>query len=349
MYAVGDQIPCPFYFMATWHVFASQSAVGQKVLQRLGVFSVDREGTDLQAFREAVRILQHERQPLVVFPEGEIFHCNDRVTPFREGAGTIALTAARRAKRPIVCVPCAIKYRYVTDPTDELLTLMDRLEQQIHWRPRPDRPLPERIYAFGGALLGLKELEYLGQYQSGTLADRVRGLAEQILASLATRWDFRPEGHSIPEQIKELRRRILKQQADALKTALEPSSATAAPPDPPAAAVGANPSSKASRQTERDLEDLFLVNQLFSYPGDYVAQHPTVERIAETLDKFEEDVLHRKTAQIRGERQAIVQLGEPIEVASERRDRGSTTDLTNRLEAEIQHMLDRLNTADASA
>ena len=53
------------------------------------------------------------------------------------------------------------------------------------------------------------------------------------------------------------------------------------------------------RQGEQDLEDVFLVVQLFSYPGDYVAQQPTVERLAETLDKFEEDILHVKTAGIR--------------------------------------------------
>ena len=40
----------------------------------------------------------------------------------------------------------------------------------------------------------------------------------------------------------------------------------------------------------RDLNDLFVVIQLFSYPGDYVRECPTVERLAETLTKFEQDV-----------------------------------------------------------
>jgi len=39
------------------------------------------------------------------------------------------------------------------------------------------------------------------------------------------------------------------------------------------------------------MDDLFFVIQLYSYPGDYVAERPVIERIAETLDKFEEDVL----------------------------------------------------------
>ena len=44
-------------------------------------------------------------------------------------------------------------------------------------------------------------------------------------------------------------------------------------------------------EARRDLEDLFLVIQIFSYPGDYVRLNPTVERVAETLMKCEEDIL----------------------------------------------------------
>ena len=36
------------------------------------------------------------------------------MTPFREGAAAIAVAAARKAKRQIVCIPCAIKYRYAS-------------------------------------------------------------------------------------------------------------------------------------------------------------------------------------------------------------------------------------------
>ena len=72
----------------------------------------------------------------VIFPEGEVYHCNDRITPFREGAAAIAMFSARKAKRPIVAIPAALKYRYVEDPTGDLLKLMDTLEESIHWRPR---------------------------------------------------------------------------------------------------------------------------------------------------------------------------------------------------------------------
>ena len=103
MYEVSDHVGRPFYFMATWHLFDSRNLVGRRALQWHGVFSVDREGTDLQAFKQAVKIVRDRPCPLVIFPEGEVYHCNDRVTPFREGAAVVALSAAKRAKRPVVC------------------------------------------------------------------------------------------------------------------------------------------------------------------------------------------------------------------------------------------------------
>ena len=66
-----------------------------------------------------------------------MYHCNARVRPFREGAAAIALSASKRAERPVYCVPCGIWYEYVDSPEPELLRLMDDLEQEMFWRPAP--------------------------------------------------------------------------------------------------------------------------------------------------------------------------------------------------------------------
>jgi hypothetical protein len=95
----------------------------------------------------------------------------------------------------------------------------------------------------------------------------------------------------------------------------------------------------ARQQGDEDLEDVFLVVQLFSYPGDYVAQRPTIERIAETLDKFEEDVLRVKTATIRGSRRATVTFAAPIRVAADR-GKDAAAGLTRLLEERVQAMLE---------
>ena len=316
MYDAADVVGRPFYFMATWHVFDSEGVIGRWLLQRHGVFSIDREGADLQAFKTAVDIIKERPNPLVIFPEGEVYHCNDRVTPFREGAAAIAVSAARRAKRPVVAIPCALKYEYMDDPTPSLLELATELERRVYWRPRVDRTLPERIYGLGKALLMLKEIEYLGEASQGPLTERIDALARTILGRLEDRHDLQPGEATIPERVKDLRRRSL---ADLEDLAVD---------DP-----------KAKRLND-DLDDLFLVVQLFSYPGDYVENRPSLERIAETLDKFEEDVIGKYSATIRGHRRVTVRFGESIAVDPKADRRKGAGELIDSLESRVQEMLD---------
>lgn len=315
----------PFYFMATWNVFDVQGRIGQWVLQKHGVFSVDREGTDRKAMEIAQDILKNKKHPLVIFPEGEVYHCNDRVTPFREGAAALSVFAARKSDRPIVAIPCAMKYRYTKDPTPELLDLMTRLEHSIHWYSKNELSLQERIYRLGGALMALKELEYTGQVREGTLSERTQFLADTILHRHEERYEVAKIGSTIPERVKELRRRTI---------AMMEGSATT--------------TNEAEEEIRRNLAEYMLVVQLFSYPGNYVAENPTVERIAETLDKMEEDLLGIESATPRGERTAQIRFGEPILIPAERK-RGIATELTHQLEDAVQAMLDDMNSENSNA
>ena len=83
--------------------------------------------------------------------------------------------------------------------------------------------------------------------------------------------------------------------------------------------------------------------QLFSYPGDYVSQNPSVERVAETLDKFEEDVLEATQPAVRGHQQVCVRFGEPVPVERVSGQRDAVARLTDTLEERVQQLLDRIN------
>jgi 1-acyl-sn-glycerol-3-phosphate acyltransferase len=323
MYHAADEVDRPFYFLTAWQVFHERTWLGRLILQHHGCFSIDREGTDLKAFRQATDVLEKGRSPLVIFPEGEVYHINERITPFRQGAAAIALAAARRAKKPVVCVPCGIKYRYIDDPSVSLVKLMDRLEQEIFWRPRPDLPLHERIYRFAEGAMALKELEYLGRTSAGPLPDRLDALSGHILATVEARHGIDASGDLTPERVKALRGLALRKLSELPEG------------DP------------ARKPIEHDLDDLFLVVQLYSYPGDYVAERPTIERMAETLDKFEEDVLGVYSASIRGQRRAIVSFGEPIEVHGDRKGRDGIPEVTRRLETAVQQQLDNIRLAES--
>jgi 1-acyl-sn-glycerol-3-phosphate acyltransferase len=320
LYEVGYRVKRPFHFLTAWQVFAMSSRFQQLSMQLHGCFSIDRESTDLSAFRASVEILRDSPYPLVVFPEGDIYHTNDRVTPFRDGAAAIALAAAKRTERRIVCIPCALKWWFLDDPTPKLLQLMDRLELRLWWRPRADLPLTERIYRLGGGLLALKEQEYLGAAQVGPVRQRRDGLIAAVLGRLEQRHGVSKAAETVPERVKTLRRLIIaKQQQSEL-------------PEPEC------------YELVGEMEDLFTVVQMFSYPGDYVAERPTLERIAETLDKFEEDLFRVTYPGIRGRRRVVVRFGEPIEVPRERGKKDAAAELTALLERRVQGLIDELNT-----
>jgi hypothetical protein len=95
----------------------------------------------------------------------------------------------------------------------------------------------------------------------------------------------------------------------------------------------------ARRAAHDDLEDLHLVLQLYSYPGDYVTSKPTVERMAETVEKFEEDL--NGAAFPKGKRTATVKLGQPIDVRpfTQSRPRAASVELTAKLEEAIRALM----------
>jgi hypothetical protein len=196
---------------------------------------------------------------------------------------------------------------------------MTRLEEGIHWRPRPDLPLHERVYRFAEGMLALKELEHLGRPEQGPVHERVKKLADAVLARLETRHKVPNKGGIVPERVKEVRRAVIK--------SLEQDGQT----------------EEIKEQLAADMEDLFFVMQLFSYPGDYVAERPTIERIAETLDKAEEDVLRADYPGIRGTRRAVVRFGEPIPVPKEREAKGTVEQWTDLVEGKVQGLLDAIN------
>lgn len=323
LYVAADRLKTPLFYMTAWQVFGMASKWDQTLMQRMGCFSIDRESADRKAYKQAVHILQNESSPLVVFPEGDIYHSTDRVTPFREGAAAVAISAARRSDRPIAIAPCGIKFWYLDDPTDQLHNLMTRLDERLLLRPEKRWPLEHRIYRFAEALLALKEIEYLGSSRSGQLADRIRRLAQSILTDQECRFGLANSSKAIPDRVKELRQKIILQ-LDEIRSKK--------PAEPPAEFI----------HLSRDMEDLFFVMQLYSYPGDYLTDSPSIERLAETLDKFEEDVLGLDIPTVRGRRRVEIRFGEPFFVPSESNGRGAVNELTGKMQREVQKIVTEL-------
>jgi 1-acyl-sn-glycerol-3-phosphate acyltransferase len=324
VFELARRIGWPFYYMAAYQIF---TGIGRFGLPRLGVFPVDREGSDLTAFKTAVEILTKAEHPLVVFPEGEIYGQADRLTPLREGAAVVAVTAYKKlagAGKTMWIVPVGLKYQFLPteDPVPAFHKTVDDLENRFNWRHRHEMSLADRIYRFAEAMLGIKEIEYLGATRSGPLKERITFMRDRILERIEVKRLGKHQTDPVPVRVKELRHACLEKLSDAKTTPAE------------------------AADLRHDLEDLFGAMQLFTYPGDYIRECPTLERVCEILMKLEEDVLGIPMAVPPAARKALVRIGPPIDVkefaGAGTKTRAAAAALTTALEARIQEELDAI-------
>ncbi len=124
-----------FYYVVSYHLFKQKPLVGWWI-NRIGGYSILREGADRDAIRTTVGILTAAERPVVMFPEGTWFRQNDRVGPLQEGLGLIVRQAAKQTERPILVHPVAVKYWLLGDPLPELGRRVEKLERGLGWLPR---------------------------------------------------------------------------------------------------------------------------------------------------------------------------------------------------------------------
>ena len=311
------------HFMAAREVFEVSKA-GAWALQSMGVFSVDRDGPDLSAIKTAITLLETGSDPLVIYPEGEIYHHHERLDPLHEGVASILLKAAARMKdgREAWLVPVGIRFHHAPSVAETFNDRLSRLEDRIGWTPKPSMPADERIVRLGTCLLGIKEMEYLGEAGRGKIQDRLAILCETLLAEVEARQGRDPKSTTTPERVRGQRYRIRKRLLDAGK--------------PPTYLEGT--------ALLDDLDRIFTALQAHSYIGDYFLAEPTLDRRAETIMKLEEDLLGFPIYP--APRTARVIAGDPIPVskmlaAGEIPPKGGAGELTALLESRLAALIVR--------
>lgn len=95
-----------FHFMAAREGF-ERHRIHQWVLQKSGAFSINREGGDLASIKMAIKVLQEGRFPLVIFPEGEIYHHMESLDELNEGVASIAPAGIVEAAGGQAWIRCA--------------------------------------------------------------------------------------------------------------------------------------------------------------------------------------------------------------------------------------------------
>lgn len=100
---VAISVPRRIYFMAKKELFKNK--VFGKFLERLGAFPVDREGADLAAVRNSLKILKYENV-LGIFPEGTRIKKQD-IDNAKPGIAMISI----KGKAPIIPIYIDTQYK----------------------------------------------------------------------------------------------------------------------------------------------------------------------------------------------------------------------------------------------
>ncbi len=319
---LAQEAQVPMFAMASWHLF-EQSRLQRWALSTMGAFSVYREGLDRQSLDTAIDILTDPKRPLVVFPEGTVFRTNDRLQPLLDGVAFMARTAAKRRAKDggtgkVVIHPVAIKYVFHGDLEKAVDPTLDALEKRLTWTLLKETTTTQRIHRITLAMLSLKEIEYLGAAQQGNIEERQQRLVDHLLCPLEQEWLGKTSADTIIPRIKALRMKIV-----------------------PELTTGELDGDERERRWTQ-LSQIYLSQQIASYPPDYVVSPTTDTRILETIERLEEDITDR--AGVHGPLEVIIQVDEAIEVPTDRTPRGEEDPIMKRLRERMQAMLDQLST-----
>jgi hypothetical protein len=160
----------------------------------------------------------------------------------------------------------------------------------------------------GNAILGLKELELVGEYRHATIAERLERLVDDILGPIEAEWKVKKGESDVPARVRALRKAIL-----------------------PELLEGGISDAERDRRWDQ-LARLYLAQRLSLYPPGYLEGHPSTERVLETVERLEEDLtdvatVHRPLA-------VKVSVGEPLVVTVDgTRPAALTSDVRDRIEA----------------
>jgi hypothetical protein len=286
--AMGLEVQRYFYYVVSYHIFKQNRVIGWW-LNRIGGYSILREGSDREAIRATVGILSAAERPIVMFPEGTWFRQNDRVGPLQEGLGLIVRQAAKQSERPILVHPVGIKYWLLGDPRPELNRRVEKLERGLCWQPKHGGDLPERLAQIGNALLAVKEIERFGRAQEGGLDERIRRLTGVLIGDMEKRYLGKEyEGWNL-ERVRRLRLILVRKLTEVRDDA------------------------DAGRATRETLELLLFCENLSAHSLEYLTERPSLERIAETIQRIEETMADRVEEPI-GELGATLAVGPAVDV-----------------------------------
>lgn len=323
-------------FMAAYDVFLRGKHQAW-LMQKMGVFSIDREGSDRKAMSAAIDILKTGDYALNIFPEGNVYLTNDRVTPFLDGTAFIALKAQKSLGdlAQVKVVPISLKFTHLRNPKWHLAGQLDQLSKDSDFDLDKDAPLVESVIKLGTHLLSghLRrhghEHEIPKSPDESTLPSILGPITEKLIRDLEIELDVFPkEDQTLVDRIRKVRSAIHQIRSDENQSDQD--------------------------QKAADLADrAILAFRILAYSTPYLTEHSSVDRYAETVERLCEDYYSRSFRPF-GERKALAVVHEPLAVSDylERAGgklRDAVAELTTDMEMRVQGGIDELNPKNREA
>ena len=313
-------------FMAAYDVFA-RSKITSWVMQRVGAFSVDREASDRKAMKCAGEILQEGKYPLVIFPEGNVYLCNDRVMPFAEGAAFIALRSQMKLgnDHPVYIITVSLKYTHIEDVRNKVTEKLKSIALKFNSNLSSEKPIMDEITRISVLTLA----EHLNNHGHNIPEEKfdverlINDSSEQIIKRLEEELNIKNKSEeSLMSRIRTIRSRIHASRIDKPNTTLD-------------------------EIPESTGDEAMLALRILGYSGGYAKQNPNIDRITETIIRLSEDI-HSNLEKPIGKRNVYAKIGEPIDLRTRMNsdgkiDRDSISKLTEDLEDNIQMNINKMN------
>jgi len=217
----------------------------------------------------------------------------------------------------------SIKVTHLTDARPQVLNRLNELAAEVGADYDSSADPVSEVKRLG--LLALRKVmsslaRSLPEEVGDDLPAFLGGVASEIIVELETGLELTPkEGDNLIDRIRKIRRKI-----HSLRIAEE--------------------STLADFKARTFAADAMVAYRLLTYPGTYLEENPSLDRMSETVEKILED-LRSETVPPVSPRRAMVLFGEPIDLAEESKEagRGLSSRLTERFEAQVQSGLDSLN------
>jgi len=304
-------------------------------MQGYGAFSIDREGSDKQSMKEAIRILKEGEHAMTIFPEGNVYLNNDRITPFMEGAAFVSLRAQKElgSDKPIYAVPISFKMTYLDDVREAVKQQMDKVARIAGVKPEGCENLLEELKQIGRALLveRMKECNHLSNdedLEGENWCSQFEGCSEKVISGLEDKMELdHKRDCTLTERIRRIRAAIhqIRIRDDG----------------------GNKEDAEKFAHASEWADEAILAFRTLTYATPYVAERPSLDRFAETSQKMGEDYTG-KSAKPLGDRSALVHVGDPVNLAEllDQHDgklRSAVSEVTTVTEQAVQRGVDLLN------